>query len=273
MSDKYKNFSMDYFSLKGKVAIITGANQGLGLAYAAAFAKAGADLFIPHFTDDIREVEEIAKAEGRRIEFLQGDLTDKAYIKQIVDVCMEKYGRIDILVNNQGGNGKDVKADLDVVNTPAETFEKQLNFNLTSTYTCCQKVIPNMIENGGGVIVNIASMNGEFADMVRTGYGVSKAGLDKLTQNIAMQYGRANIRCNAVAPGFIRTDAALSLPQQFIDGYVRHLPIKRLGEVEDIANAVLFFASDDSAWVSGQILEVAGGFGCGTPMYADMVER
>ena len=86
------------------MAIITGANQGLGLAYAAAFAKAGADLFIPHFTDDIREVEEIAKAEGRRIEFLQGDLTDKAYIKQIVDVCMEKYGRIDILVNNAGAS-------------------------------------------------------------------------------------------------------------------------------------------------------------------------
>lgn len=130
-----------------------------------------------------------------------------------------------------------------------------------------------MIKNGGGVIVNIASMNGEFADMSRTGYGVSKYALDKLTQNIAMQYGRAGIRCNAVAPGFIRTEAALSLPQQFIDGYVRHLPIKRLGEVEDIANAVLFFASDDSSWVSGQVLEVAGGFGCGTPMYADIVEN
>ena len=102
MSDKYKNFSLDYFSLKGKIAVITGANQGLGLAYAAAFAKAGADLFIPHFTDDIHEVKELAEAEGRRIEFLQGDLTDKAYIQQIVDVCMEKYGRIDILVNNAG---------------------------------------------------------------------------------------------------------------------------------------------------------------------------
>lgn len=130
-----------------------------------------------------------------------------------------------------------------------------------------------MIKNGGGVIVNIASMNGEFADMSHTGYGVSKYALDKLTQNIAMQYGRAGIRCNAVVPGFIRTEAALSLPQQFIEGYVRHLPIKRLGEVEDIANAVLFFASDDSSWVSGQVLEVAGDFGCVTPMYADMVEN
>lgn len=260
--------------LEGKTALITACTRGIGKAIVEKLSEEGAAVYMAvRRPDAAQEIADSLNAKGRQVKVVSYDGFSLDTIGPMVEEVIRQAGRIDILVNNQGGNGKGVKADLDVVNTPAEIFENQLSFNLTSTYTCCQKVIPNMVENGGGVIVNIASMNGEFADMVRTGYGVSKAALDKLTQNIAMQYGRANIRCNAVAPGFIKTEAALSLPQQFIDGYVRHLPIKRLGEVEDIANAVLFFASDDSAWVSGQILEVAGGFGCGTPMYADMVEK
>lgn len=260
--------------LEGKVVLVTACTRGIGKAIVEKLSGEGAVVYMAVRRPDVaQEIADRLNAEGKQVKVVSYDGFVPDTIAPMVEEVIKQTGRIDILVNNQGGNGKGVKKDLDVVNTPVETFENQLNFNLTSTYTFCQKVIPNMIENGGGVIVNIASMNGEFADMVRTGYGVSKAALDKLTQNIAMQYGRANIRCNAVAPGFIKTEAALSLPQQFIDGYIRHLPIKRLGEVEDIANAVLFFASDDSSWISGQILEVAGGFGCGTPMYADMVEK
>lgn len=260
--------------LEGKTALVTACTRGIGKAIVEKLSEEGAEVYMAVRRPDA--ALEIAKAlndKGRKVHVVEYDGFDLDTVAPMVQRVFEEAGRIDILINNQGGNGKDVKADLDVVNTSADTFKSQLDFNLVAPYTVCNAAIPHMIKNGGGSIVNIASMNGEFADMARTGYGVSKYGLDKLTQNIAMQYGRAGIRCNAVAPGFIRTEAALSLPQEFIDGYVRHLPIKRLGEVEDIANAVLFFAGEDSSWISGQILEVAGGFGCGTPMFADMVER
>lgn len=260
--------------LEGKIALVTACTRGIGKAVVEKLSEEGAVVYMAvRRPNAALEIAEQLNKMGREIKVVSYDGYDLDTIGPMVEKVIADAGRIDILVNNQGGNGKGVKADLDVMNTPTETFRSQLDFNLSAPYTVCNKAIPYMIKNGGGVIVNIASMNGEFADMSRTGYGVSKYALDKLTQNIAMQYGRAGIRCNAVAPGFIRTEAALSLPQQFIDGYVRHLPIKRLGEVEDIANAVLFFASDDSSWVSGQVLEVAGGFGCGTPMYADMVEN
>lgn len=260
--------------LEGKIALVTACTRGIGKAIVEKFSEEGASVYMAvRRPDAAREIADELNQKGGNVKVVTYDGFDLSTVAPMVEKVAEDAGRIDILVNNQGGNGKGVTQDLDVVGTPADIFKSQLDFNLVSTYTVCAAAIPHMIKNGGGSIVNIASMNGEFADMIRTGYGVSKAALDKLTQNIAMQYGRSGIRCNAVAPGFIRTDAALSLPQQFIDGYTRHLPIKRLGEVEDIANAVLFFASEDSSWVSGQLLEVAGGFGCGTPMYADMVNR
>lgn len=260
--------------LEGKITLVTACTRGIGKAIVEKLSEEGAYVYMAVRRPDAgQEIADALNSQGRHVKVVYYDGFELETIEPMVKKVIEDAGRIDILVNNQGGNGKDVKNDLDVANTPIETFKSQLDFNLTTPYAVCNAVIPCMIKNGGGVIVNIASMNGEFADLSRTGYGVSKYGLDKLTQNIAMQYGRAGIRCNAVAPGFIRTEAVLSLPPQFAAAYTRHLPIKRLGEVEDIANAVLFFASDDSSWVSGQLLEVAGGFGCGTPMYADMVER
>lgn len=259
--------------LEGKTALVTACNRGIGKAVVDILSEEGAHVYMAvRRPEAAQELADAWNQQGRRISVVTYDGYDLSTIEPMVKKVFEDAGRIDILVNNQGGNGKGVSEDLDVVNTPLESFQSQLDFNLGGTYSACKAAIPYMIKGGGGSIVNIASMNGEFADMVRIGYGVSKSAVDKLTQNIAMQYGRSGIRCNAVAPGFIKTEAALSLPQEFIDGYIRHLPIKRLGEVEDIAKAVLFFAGEDSSWISGQVLQVAGGFGCGTPMFADMVE-
>lgn len=259
--------------LDGKTALVTACTRGIGKAIVETLSAEGAAVYMGVRNISLgNSIAAKLNALGRNIKVFEYDGFDSDTYTPFVDAVCRDAGRLDILVNNQGGMGKDVTNDLDVVNTSVEDFKSCIDFNLVSTFHICQAAIPYMIKSGGGSIVNIASMNGEFADMARVSYGVSKAALDKLTQNIAMQYGRSNIRCNGVAPGFIRTDAALSLPQSFIDGYIKHVPIRRLGEVEDIANAVLFFASDDSSWISGQTLQVAGGFGCGTPMYADMVE-
>ena len=257
MSDKYKNFSMDYFSLKGKVAIITGANQGLGLAYAAAFAKAGADLFIPHFTDDIREVEEIAKAEGRRIEFLQGDLTDKAYIKQIVDVCMEKYGRIDILVNNAGASAF---ATFDEY--PDRYWDMCINLDLNAVYFLSHAVAKIMKAQGAGKIINIGSALSYTADKHCPPYAVAKHGVIGLTRVFANELGQYNIQTNAICPGFLATEvnAELRKDPAFYDKITNRIAAGRWGESEDLMGTMVFLASKASDYVNGWHISVDGGF-------------
>ena len=127
--DKIAAFSMDYFSLKGKVAIVTGANQGLGMGYAVAFAKAGADLYIPHYTEDVADVKRLIEAEGRRVAFIRGDLTDRNYLKSVVEGCMKEYGRIDILVNNAGTNHF-----APFLEFPDEAFDRVLELQLKTVY-------------------------------------------------------------------------------------------------------------------------------------------
>ena len=131
-----------------------------------------------------------------------------------------------------------------------------------------------MIKNGGGSIINISSIGGSIPDISRIGYGVSKAAVNNITQQIAMQYARNNIRCNAVLPGLTATDAAIdNMPKDFIDSFLAHVPLNRMGKPEDIANAVAFFAGEESSYITGTILEVAGGYGLGTPQYADYIAR
>lgn len=131
-----------------------------------------------------------------------------------------------------------------------------------------------MLKQGSGSIINISSIGGIFPDVTRTGYGVSKAAINHITQQIAIQYARSNIRCNAVLPGLTATDAALkSMPEDFIHSFLSHVPLNRMGTPEDVANAVLFFAGDDSSYITGHILDVAGGYGIGTPQYADEIRK
>ena len=145
--------------------------------------------------------------------------------------------------------------------------------NIGSVYLPCKPAIRYMVEHGGGNIVNISSIGGLLPDVSRLGYGVSKAAINYLTKAIALQFGNKNIRCNAVAPGMIGTDAVKnSMTGDFQKAFLRHVPLGRVGEPEDIANAVLFLASDDSSFITGHILDVAGGFGIGTPEYADAVK-
>lgn len=155
-----------------------------------------------------------------------------------------------------------------------ETFFYTLNTNVKSVYIPCKVAIPYMIKNGGGSIVNISSIGSILPDLSRIGYCVSKAAVNSLTENIAVQYARDNIRCNAVLPGLIATDAAIkNMSQEFIDVFLKHVPIKRFGQPKDIAEAVLFLASDDSSFITGETLSVAGGYGEPSPMYGDDVRK
>jgi len=190
----------------------------------------------------------------------------------MIDEVVKTEGKLDILVNNFG-TGKP-SHDLDLVNGDEQVFFDILNVNIGSVYSISKLAVPHMIKSGGGSIINISSIGGLIPDITRIGYGVSKAGVNNITKQIAMQYARQNIRCNAVLPGITATDAALNnMPKEFIDSFLSHVPLNRMGKPEDMANAVAFFASDDSSYITGTILEVAGGYGLGTPQYADFVGR
>ncbi|HBG0411818.1 TPA: SDR family oxidoreductase, partial [Clostridioides difficile] len=147
-----------------------------------------------------------------------------------------------------------------------------VNTNLKSVYLPCKAAIPHMIKNGKGSIVNISSIGSVLPDLSRIAYCVSKAAINSLTQNIATQYAKDNVRCNAVLPGLIATKAALdNMSPEFIKEFLKHVPLNRIGEPDDIAKAVLFYASDDSSFITGDLLEVAGGFGLPTPQFADNI--
>lgn len=153
-------------------------------------------------------------------------------------------------------------------------LDEILESNIGSVYRVSKLVVPYMIKNGKGSIINISSIGGSVPDISRICYGVSKAGVNNITQQIAMQYARNNIRCNAVLPGLTATDAALdNIPEDFRKSFLSHVPLNRIGTPEDIANAVLFFASDESSYITGHIMEVSGGYHLGTPQYADFVGR
>ena len=158
------------------------------------------------------------------------------------------------------------------MNTDENSFFKLLELNIGSVLRISTLVVPYMIENNGGSIINISSISGTVTDISRIGYGVSKSAVNNITQQIAMQYARYNIRCNAVLPGMTATDSVKSaMSEDFQKSFLSHVPLNRMGTPEDIANSVSFFASDDSNYITGSILEVSGGYHLGTPQYSDFV--
>lgn len=252
------DFSLDYFSLKDKVAIITGANQGLGLGYAVAFAKAGADIFIPHYTDDITEVKELVEAEGRRVEFLQGDLNDKDYIQRIVDDCLEKYDSIDILVNNAGAN---VFAPFQEF--PDKAWDMVINVDLNAVYYLSQAVSKVMVKQKSGKIINMGSALSYTADKNCPPYIVAKHGVIGITRSFANELGQYNIQTNAICPGFLATEVNADMREQDPTFYAKinnRIAAGRWGEPVDLMGTMIYLASKASDYVNGWSISVDGGF-------------
>ena len=252
-----QDFSLDYFSLKGKTAIVTGANQGLGMAYAVAFAKAGADLFIPHYTDDIAEVKALVEAEGRRVEFIQGDLSHRPYIDDLVNRCIETYGKIDILVNNAGTNHFE-----DVLTFPDEQYQRVMDIQLNATYYLAHEVGKIMAKQGGGKIINIGSALSFTADSNCPPYVIAKHGVIGITRYFASDFGKYNIQVNALCPGFFYSEmnAAISDDKAFYDKITDRIPVGRWGISHDLMGSIVFLASRASDYMNGWYLSIDGGF-------------
>ena len=252
-----ESFSLDYFSLKGKVAIVTGANQNLGMAYALAFAKAGADLFIPHFTEDTSEIRRLIEAEGRRVKFLRGDLADKQHIRDIVDGCLKEYGKIDILVNNAGTNHFENFEDF-----PDEKFKGVMDINLMAVYYLGHEVAKVMMKQGSGKIINIGSVLSFTGDVKCPPYVVAKHGVIGITRYFANELGKYNIQVNALCPGFFKTEinAALSDDPVFYNHITGRISEGRWGTSHDLMGTIVYLASRASDYVTGWYISVDGGF-------------
>ena len=257
--DKIAAFNMDYFSLKGKVAIVTGANQGLGMGYAVAFAKAGADLFIPHFTEDTADVKRLIEAEGRKVAFIRGDLTDKTYIKSVVEGCLKEYGRIDILVNNAGMNHF-----APFLEFPDSAYDRVIELQLKAVYFLGHEVGKVMAKQGGGKIINIGSVLSYTGDKKCPAYVTAKHGVIGITRDFANELGEFNVQCNAICPGFIQTDMniAISADKTFYDNITGRIAAGRWGDLDDLMGTVVFLACKASDYVNGADIKVDGGFSC-----------
>ncbi|MBO4929363.1 MAG: SDR family oxidoreductase [Clostridia bacterium] len=256
--------------LQQKVVLVTAATRGIGLACVKACAEEGAQVYLAA-RDLVRagEVVRQLSREGLLVHpvFCDASLPD-SFSSAVEDVVSDA-GRIDVLINNFGTS--DPRRDLDFAHTDPQVFLDTVTLNLRSVFCAGQAAARHMARQGGGSIVNISSVGGQVPDVSQIGYGTGKAAINYLTRLIAVQEAKNGIRCNAVLPGMTATDSVKEkLSDHFRQLFVRHIPLGRMGQPEEMAAAAVYFASDESAYTTGQILTVSGGFGMATPVYAEL---
>lgn len=257
--------------LNGKVAIVTGSTSGIGIGIARLFAAEGAQVIIcGRRQEKGQAVVDQITAEGGKASYHFMDLTDFATIDNLIKDTADTYGKIDILVNNAANVGL---PDGRVDELTLEMWDNIFNSDIRGTFYAIKTVLPYMQKNGKGSIVNIGSMASCGGDLGATAYSCAKAGVDMLTSSVALQYGKDNIRCNCVRPGLIVTpqnDAYV--PQLLRDIFLSNIEVNRYGCPEDIGHACVFFASDESEFVTGQIINVDGGMNSHAPTVAQFRE-
>ena len=254
--------------LQDKVVLITASTRGIGLACVKACTKEGAKVYMA--ARNVERAQEIANTLNG-VKCVYNDAMKPETFTSMVEDVVKDAGRIDVLVNNFGTSnpGK----DLDFANTDPAVFLDTVNLNLRSVFMASQAAAKHMA-NHGGSIINISSVGGLVPDISQVAYGTSKAAINYLTKLIAVQEAKHNIRCNAVLPGMTATEAVeKNLTEEFRNLFLRHIPLGRIGLPEEIAEAVCYFASDASAYTTGQILTVSGGFGLATPVYGDLANK
>lgn len=245
----------DRFALQGQVAVVTGAAAGIGRAISILFAKAGASVVVTDIKADGAQAvaEEIKRAGGKAVG-IECNVTKEEHLVAAVDTAVKNFGKLTVLVNNAGGGGPKP------FDMPMGDFEWAYQLNVFALFRLTQLAAPHMKTAGGGSVLNISSMAGENKNIRMASYSSSKAAVNHLTRNIAFDLGPMGIRVNCIAPGAIKTDAlAKVLTPETEKTMLKHTPLGRLGEGDDIAYAALFLCSPAASWVSGQVLTVSGG--------------
>ncbi len=242
--------------LENKVAIVTGGSRGIGYATVAAFLQEGATVVLcasrqetaDKAVNALKEAHADAKVEG-----IFPNLSDYEAVKSAFDEVMKKYGKIDILVNNAG-----VSESTPFDKYTDETFDKVMDLNVRGVFNCSKAVSEHMIAAGSGVILNTSSMVSQYGQPAGIAYPTSKFAVNGFTLSLARELGPKGIRVNAVAPGITYTDMMKQVPKEVIDPMIAQIPLRRMGQPEDIANAFVFLASDKASYISGEVLHVDG---------------
>lgn len=240
--------------LKGKVAIITGGTRGIGLETVKVFKENHAEVILFGSKEESvnKAINEMKQA-GYEVSGYYPNLLDYNEIEKVINKIIDKYKHIDILINNAG-----ISANKKIEDTTSEDFSKIIDLNVKAIFNVSKAVIPYMKKNNGGVILNTSSMVSIYGQPSGIGYPTSKFAVNGLTKSLARELAPANIRVNAVAPGITKTDMVSSLPDEIIQPLIKTIPLGRIGEPRDIANAFLFLASDLASYITGNILSVDG---------------
>lgn len=240
--------------LKNKIAVVTGGTRGIGLEIVRVFKENGADVILfGSRQDTVDKAVNQLKEEGMEVSGYCPNLNNFEEVDATVKEIIAKYGKIDVLVNNAG-----ISANKKIEDTTAEEFDNIMNLNVKAIFNAVKAVVPSMKENGGGVILNTSSMVSIYGQPSGVGYPASKFAVNGLTKSLARELAPFQIRVNAVAPGVTKTDMVAALPEAMIQPLIKTIPLGRIGEPRDVANAFLFLASDLASYITGDILSVDG---------------
>lgn len=256
--------------LENKVVLITASTRGIGLACVEACAKEGAIVYMGARNLEVaKNLADNFNRQGFRVRHVFNDATQPDTFFSMVETVLKEEGHLDVLVNNFGTS--DPKKDLDFAHTDITDYLDIVTLNLQSVFLASQVAAKHMATQGGGSIINISSIGGLVPDIAQIAYGTSKAAINYLTKLIAVQEAHHHIRCNAILPGMTATEAVeKNLSEEFRALFLRHIPLGKIGLPEEIGAAVIYFASDESSYTTGQLLSISGGFGLATPIYGEV---
>ncbi|HLR54496.1 MAG TPA: SDR family oxidoreductase [Pseudogracilibacillus sp.] len=252
------SFNMNFFNLKGKTALITGGNSGLGQGFSLALAKAGADIFVVSMFEDDDETKRLVEKEGRKYHLEKADITKDNTCKDLVEKGIQIFGKIDILINNAGIN----ITEEEVTNFSRVQWDKMVAVNLTSSFEMINEVASHMISRNGGKVINTCSLFSFLGGKKSPAYAATKHGLAGLTKAYCDELGEYNIQVNGIAPGYFATAVTKQTRADSIasNKILEHIPAKRWGNIIDLMGTVVYLASDASNYVNGSIIAVDGGF-------------
>lgn len=242
--------------LKGKIALITGASRGIGAAITLKLASLGCDVAINYSgnTQKAEETLEAAKSYGVNAKIYQANVANYEEVEAMTKQVIKDFGHLDIIINNAG-----ITADNLMVRMDQDSFDSVIDVNLKGTWNVCKSITRPILKQRSGVIINLSSVVGMNGNVGQANYAASKAGVIGLTKSLAKEFASRNIRVNAVAPGYIKSDMTAKLSEDITAKVLENIPLGELGEVEDIANAVAFLVSDEARYITGQVLVVDGG--------------